>query len=73
MCCGSWSKPIETRARRVALLNGERSVSHCCSKDLNRATVLPLFRRGSAKSSVERELEHQVENIEREAGVRSHL
>jgi succinate-acetate transporter protein len=42
-------------------------------EDLNRATVLPLFRRGPAKSSVERELEHQVENIEREAGVRSHL
>ncbi|MDX6533727.1 MAG: uncharacterized protein QOF68_1471 [Gaiellales bacterium] len=42
-------------------------------EDLNRATVLPLFRRGTAKRSVESELREQVEHVEREAGVRSHL
>jgi len=42
-------------------------------EDLNRGTVLPLFRRGKARESVESELGHQVKNVEREAGVRSQL
>jgi len=42
-------------------------------EDLNRATVLPLYRRGKARRSVEAELGHQIENVEREAGVRSQL
>jgi uncharacterized protein len=42
-------------------------------EDLNGATVLPLLRRGKARSSVESHLGVQIENIEREAGVRSQL
>jgi uncharacterized protein len=42
-------------------------------EDLNRGTVLPLLRRGKAKSSVESELGHQTSNVEREAGVRGQL
>jgi uncharacterized protein len=42
-------------------------------EDAQRSTVLPLARRGRARSSLETHLGGQVDAIEREAGVRSQL
>jgi succinate-acetate transporter protein len=42
-------------------------------EDLQHRTVLPLFRRGTARLSVESHLGDQVSAIEREAGVREQL
>jgi uncharacterized protein len=42
-------------------------------EDLQHTTVLPLFRRGTARVSLESHLGDQVASIEREAGVREQL
>jgi succinate-acetate transporter protein len=42
-------------------------------EDASHRTVLPLFRRGPARSAVEADLRSQVAAIEREAGVRGQL
>jgi succinate-acetate transporter protein len=42
-------------------------------EDLQHETVLPLFRRGAARMSLESHLGDQVASIEREAGVRQQL
>jgi hypothetical protein len=41
--------------------------------DANQRTIIPLFRRGKAKQSLEGSLAEQLQRIEGEAGVRSQL
>jgi succinate-acetate transporter protein len=42
-------------------------------EDLRQTNVLPLFRRGEARASLEGELEQQLRRLEREPGVRQRL
>lgn len=42
-------------------------------EDVNQRTIIPLFRRGKAKQSLEGNLADQLERIEGEAGVRNQL
>jgi succinate-acetate transporter protein len=42
-------------------------------EDAKKETVIPLFRRGTARRSLEADLDEQTEDIEQEAGVRSQL
>jgi hypothetical protein len=42
-------------------------------EDLRQADVLPLFRRGEARESLEGDLEQQLRRLEREPGLRQRL